>query len=427
MSRVLTGITTTGTPHLGNYVGAIRPAIALSRQPENECFYFLADLHALIKCEDPERLARSRLEIAATWLACGLDPERVVFYRQSDVPEILRLMWLLACVAAKGLLDRAHAYKAAVEANRERGLDPDAGISMGLFSYPVLMAADILAFAAEKVPVGRDQVQHIEIARDLAQRFNHLYGSGEALLSLPEAVIDERVATLPGLDGRKMSKSYDNIIPLFAGGERALRESVLRIVTDSRLPGEPKDPESNALYPIFRAFASEEEAVEFAAALREGLSWGEAKARLIAKIEAELAPLRARYAEWMSRPERIEEVLAEGARKARSIAAPQVAAAEAAAGLRAPRLAPAPLAKKQAQTGPRLKQYREADGFFFKLEDGAGRVLLRGGPFPDPRQAAEALARLKASRRLDAESLGLLAEGVSAAEAEQALASLREG
>ncbi len=240
-------------------------------------------------------------------------------------------------------------------------------------------------------------------------------------------MIDERVATLPGLDGRKMSKSYDNIIPLFAGGERALREAVLRIVTDSRSPGEPKDPESNALYPIFRAFASEEEADEFAEALREGLSWGAAKVHLIAKIEAELAPLRARYAEWMSRPERIEEVLAEG--RARRAPSPphRWRRRRRRRGFAHPGFAPAPLAKKQAQTGPRLKQYREADGFFFKLEDGAGRVLLRGGPFADPRQAASVLARLKATRHLDAESLRLLAEGVSAAEAEQALASLHDG
>jgi tryptophanyl-tRNA synthetase len=424
MSRVLTGITTTGTPHLGNYVGAIRPAIALSRDPRNQCFYFLADLHALIKCEDPERLARSRLQIAATWLACGLDPEQVVFYRQSDVPEILRLSWLLSCVAAKGLLDRAHAYKAAVDANRERGLDPDAGISMGLFSYPVLMAADILAFAAEKVPVGRDQVQHIEIARDLAQRFNHLYGRGEVLLTLPEAVIDERVATLPGLDGRKMSKSYDNVIPLFAGGAAALRQAVLAIVTDARAPGEAKDPESNALYPIYRAFASEEETDAFADELRRGLAWGEAKTRLIDRIEAEIAPLRARYEAWMAHPARIEEVLAEGARRARAIASPLVERCLAAAGLRAP-LATRSQAERPARRAiPRLKQYREGDGFFFKLEDGSGRVLLKGGPFPDPRAAAEILARLKVAGRLEAEALPYLAEGVTAAEAEQALAAL---
>ena len=222
--RVLTGITTTGTPHLGNYAGAIRPAIAASRDPGVESFFFLADYHALVKADDPRRVARSRQEIAATWLACGLDPQRVTFYRQSDIIEIPQLTWLLTCVTAKGLLNRAHAYKAAVDKNLAEAQDPDAGVNAGLYMYPVLMAADILAFGAHKVPVGRDQIQHIEMARDIGQRFNHLYGdawravtgqSGEPLV-LPEVHIDENVATLPGLDGRKMSKSYDNTIPLFA-------------------------------------------------------------------------------------------------------------------------------------------------------------------------------------------------------------------
>ncbi|EQD63464.1 tryptophanyl-tRNA synthetase, partial [mine drainage metagenome] len=233
-TRVLTGITTTGAPHLGNYVGAIRPALRLARDARTDAFFFLADYHALIKCDDPERIARSRLDIAATWLACGLDPARVTFYRQSDIPEIPELTWLLTCVTAKGLMNRAHAYKAAVDANQAQGEDADASVTMGLYSYPVLMAADILMFGAQRVPVGRDQVQHIEMARDIAQRFNHLYGAGGELLTLPAAVVDEDVATLPGLDGRKMSKSYDNTIPLFAGGPRALKDAIARIVTDSR-------------------------------------------------------------------------------------------------------------------------------------------------------------------------------------------------
>jgi tryptophanyl-tRNA synthetase len=212
-TRILTGITTTGTPHLGNYAGAIRPAIAASLKPEMESFYFLADYHALIKSHDAERVQRSTLEIAATWLAAGLNPDKVWFYRQSDIPQIPELTWLLTCVAGKGLLNRAHAYKAAVDINLAKNEDEDAGISAGLFMYPVLMAADIVLFSANKVPVGRDQIQHIEMARDFAARFNHLYGEH---LVLPEAVIEESVATLPGLDGRKMSKSYDNTIPLFA-------------------------------------------------------------------------------------------------------------------------------------------------------------------------------------------------------------------
>lgn len=222
-TRVLTGITTTGTPHLGNYAGAIRPAIQASTQPGVDAFFFLADYHALIKCDDPARVARSRLELAATWLAAGLDPERVTFYRQSDIPEITELCWLLTCVTPKGLMNRAHAYKASVDQNAAKGVEPDDGVTMGLFSYPVLMAADILLFNANQVPVGRDQVQHLEMARDIAQRFNHLYG--REFFVLPEVVIAEEVATLPGLDGRKMSKSYNNTIPLFEGGAAGLRNA----------------------------------------------------------------------------------------------------------------------------------------------------------------------------------------------------------
>src|SRR5689334_22197529 len=237
--RVLTGITTTGTPHLGNYVGAIRPAIAASRRPEVESFLFLADYHALVKCDDPARVERSRVALAATWLAAGLDPERVTFYRQSDVPEIPELTWLLTCVTPKGLMNRAHAYKAAVDANIGGGEDPDAGINMGLYSYPVLMSADILLFNAHAVPVGRDQVQHIEMTRDIGQRFNHIYGAAwrdatgrdDDPFVLLEVVLEDRVATLPGLDGRKMSKSYDNTVPLFEGGSKAMREAIARIVT----------------------------------------------------------------------------------------------------------------------------------------------------------------------------------------------------
>src|SRR5215475_10562956 len=242
---VLTGITTTGTPHLGNYVGAIRPAIAASRNADVESFYFLADYHALVKCADPARIQQSTLEIAASWLACGLDPDNVFFYRQSDIPEIPELTWLLTCVTAKGLLNRAHAYKAAVDQNNAGGEDADAGITAGLYMYPVLMAADILMFNANLVPVGRDQVQHIEIARDIAQRFNHIYGGD--YFSLPEASIEENVATLPGTDGRKMSKSYNNTIPLWLPAKE-LRKAILGIVTDSRAPGEAKDPESSNIF-----------------------------------------------------------------------------------------------------------------------------------------------------------------------------------
>src|SRR5690348_4662888 len=234
-TRVLTGITTTGTPHLGNYAGAIRPAIAASRRDDVDAFFFMADYHALIKSDDPARIARSRLEIAASWLACGLDPERVTFYRQSDIPEIPELTWLLTCVTAKGLLNRAHAYKAAVDRNVDTGEDPDAGVTAGLYMYPVLMAADILAFDAHKVPVRGDQIKDLQMSHDIAQRFNHVYR--QDFFVLPEVQSEEQVATLPGLDRRKMSKTSDTTIPLFAGGPKALSEAVMRIVTDSRLPG----------------------------------------------------------------------------------------------------------------------------------------------------------------------------------------------
>jgi len=236
--RVLTGITTTGTPHLGNYVGAIKPAIEASRTGQSESFYFLADYHALVKCDDPERVRRSTLEIAATWLALGLDTERALFYRQSDIPEIPELTWLLSCVTAKGLMNRAHAYKAAVDANLATAEDDDHGVSMGLFCYPVLMAADILMFNAQRVPVGKDQIQHLEMARDIAMRFNHRYGE---LFVLPEAVVSEHVATLPGTDGRKMSKSYDNTIPLWLA-PKALRKAVMKIKTNSQEPGVSTKP-----------------------------------------------------------------------------------------------------------------------------------------------------------------------------------------
>ncbi len=393
--RILTGITTSGTPHLGNYAGAIRPAIAASRQPGTESFYFLADYHALIKAQDPARVQRSTLEIAATWLACGLDPDRVWFYRQSDIPEIPELAWFLACVAGKGLLNRAHAYKAAVDANVAAGEDPDAGVSVGLYLYPVLMAADILAFRAQKVPVGRDQIQHIEMARDFGQRFNHLYGEH---LVLPEAVIEEQVATLPGLDGRKMSKSYDNTIPLFAPPAQ-LKKLIASIVTDSRAPGEPKDPDASHLFTLYRAFASEAQAAGMHAALRGGLSWGEAKQALFELLDGHLAPMREKYQALMARPADIEATLQAGAAKARAIATPLLRELRAAVGLRpltaAMVDAPKPKAAKAAQ--PSFKQYRESDGrFYFKLVHADGRVLVQSEGHASPKEAGALVARLKA-------------------------------
>jgi tryptophanyl-tRNA synthetase len=396
-TRVLTGITTTGTPHLGNYVGAIRPAVVASRRADVDAFFFLADYHALIKSDDAARIERSRLEIAASWLAAGLDPARVTFYRQSDIPEIPELTWYLTCIASKGMLNRAHAYKAAVDKNAAAGEDPDAGITAGLYMYPVLMAADILAFDAHQVPVGRDQIQHIEMARDLGQRFNHLHG--REFFVLPQALIEEQVATLPGLDGRKMSKSYDNTIPLFAGGKKQLREAIMRIVTDSRAPGEPKDPDDCALFTIFRAFASETETAAFRRALLEGLGWGEAKQVLYERIEADLAPLRERYDALMADPAAIEVILREGARKARAIATPKLAGLREVLGLRTMRtIVPAAGPARPAKAGrvARLASFRDDEGRFrFRLFSAEGEELLLSVPFADPKAAGASQKRLK--------------------------------
>ncbi|MFI3190774.1 tryptophan--tRNA ligase [Crenothrix sp. D3] len=316
---VLTGITTTGTPHLGNYVGAIRPAIEASKDPTVAPFYFLADYHALIKCQEPERIRQSSLEIAATWLALGLDTANAVFYRQSDVPEILELSWMLSCVASKGLLNRAHAYKAAVAENEQSGEnDADKGISLGLFGYPVLMAADILLFNVNKVPVGKDQVQHIEMARDIAGRFNHIYGEH---FVLPEAVIDEQSATLTGLDGRKMSKSYNNTIPLFEP-EKKLRKLINKIKTNSLEPNEPKDTEGCTLFSIYKSFATPAEVAAIRQRYAEGIAWGEMKQVLFEHINEHITPARERYEALLNAPEHIEQQLQEGAEKARAISVP---------------------------------------------------------------------------------------------------------
>lgn len=328
--RVLTGITTTGTPHLGNYVGAIRPAIAASRRSDVQSFYFLADFHALIKCHDPAEVHRSTREIAATWLALGLDADNAIFYRQSDLPQIPELAWILSCMTAKGLMNRAHAYKASVDANEAAGQDPDFGITMGLYSYPVLMAADILMFNAHKVPVGRDQVQHIEMARDIAARFNHHYGEH---FVLPEADVDDNVAVLQGLDGRKMSKSYGNTIPLFLP-EKQLKKSINRIVTNLLEPGQPKDPDSSTVFQVWRAFATAGETAAMREAFAEGIGWGEAKKQLFELVNGHLAEARERYESLLANPGHIEDVLQEGARKARSACGPLLENIREAVGLR---------------------------------------------------------------------------------------------
>ena len=428
--RVLTGITTSGTPHLGNYVGAIRPAIAASHAPGSESFYFLADYHALVKVQEPARVQRSTLEIAAAWLACGLDPGKVWFYRQSDVPETTELTWLLTCVAGKGLLNRAHAYKASVDRNREVGEDDDAGVTAGLFMYPVLMAADILLFNADKVPVGRDQVQHIEMARDFAQRFNHLYAApaGREYFTLPEAAVEEQVATLPGLDGRKMSKSYDNTIPLFAPRPE-LKKLIFSIVTDSRAPGEPKDPEGSALFEIYRAFAGADETAAMRRAYADGIAWGDAKQALFERIDAEVAPLRERYQALIANPQRIEEQLRDGAQRLRAqYATPFLRELREAVGLRdlaGTGLSGKPAARTAKVALPVFKQYREADGrFHFKLVDGE-RMLLQSRGFDSPKEAGQRIAALKRDGFAGPDADVALGEGSDAKAVAQALAALR--
>jgi tryptophanyl-tRNA synthetase len=423
--RVLTGITTSGTPHLGNYVGAVRPAVRASLAPGAESFYFLADYHALIKVGEPARIQRSTLEIAATWLAAGLDPERVTFYRQSDIPEIPELCWLLTCVTGKGVLNRAHAYKASVDKNTASGHDADTDVTAGLFMYPVLMAADILLFKAHQVPVGRDQIQHIEMARDIAQSFNHLYGEH---MVLPEALIEASVATLPGLDGRKMSKSYDNTIALFAPREQ-LRKQIAGIVTDSKVPGEAKLCEGSALFEIYQAFASAEETTALRAAYAEGIAWGDAKQILFERIDREIAPMRDSYEALINNPSKLEDILQAGTVKARRLASPFMTTLRQSVGLRNLRSNTETVSAKPIKTAtPTLKQYREKDGlFYFKLVDARGRLLLQSLSFESPRDAAAAIAELqtKGSQALEKLQDKLApVEGVSTEELSSALLQL---
>ena len=426
-TRFLTGITTTGTPHLGNFVGSIRPSVEASLRPGVQSFYFLADYHALIKCEDPARIQRSTLEIAASWLAAGLDPEQVMFYRQSDIPEIAELNWLLSCVTGKGLLNRAHAYKASQDKNLAAGREADDGVTAGLFMYPVLMGADILMFKANKVPVGRDQIQHIEMARDMAASFNHLYGEH---FTLPEAVIDDNVATLPGLDGRKMSKSYNNTIPLFSSRAQ-LQKLIGSLLTDSRAPGEPKEVEGSALFQIYQAFATEQETAALRQQYADGIAWGDAKQLLLERVDQVITPMRAQYEALISHPERIEQTLLAGAERARTLATPFIRELRSAVGLRSlAQGTAAPQAAKATKAAlPSFKQYREKDGqFYFKLVAADGRLLLQSTGFAAPQEAGQAIAQLQK----DANALHTLAarlapvEGVSTQDVAAALQQLAE-
>ena len=315
--RILTGITTTGTPHIGNYIGAIRPAIEMA-QKNDESFFFLADYHSIIKNQDADKIKHSVEQIALAWLSCGLDTKHTYFYRQSDVPEILELSWILNCITAKGLMNRAHAYKSATSLNKN---DLDKGITMGLFSYPVLMAADILMFDSTHVPVGSDQIQHLEMTRDIATRFNHLY---KPILTIPEPIIENKNKVVPGLDGRKMSKSYENVIPLLSN-EKQLRKSIMRIVTNSLEPGEPKDKDGCTVFDLYKNFASEDQITDFEKAYNEGISWGEAKEILFNIINQEIEPIRLKYEELSNDKTFINEVLEEGSKKARILAQDKIA------------------------------------------------------------------------------------------------------
>ena len=316
MKRVLTGIKPTGYAHLGNYFGAIKPAIELSNNSDYDCFYFIADYHALTTLKTKEEFAEYTKNLACTWLACGLDPNKVMFYKQSDIKEDFELNWILCNVTPKGLMNRAHAYKAVVEKNAESGQDADGNVNMGLYNYPILMAADILLFGTNLVPVGLDQKQHIEIARDIANYFNNKYKKN--VLVVPEELIQKEVQILVGLDGRKMSKSYDNTIKLF-GTEKELQKSINRIVTDSKLPGEPKDLDCT-INKIYKLFATEAQQKEFENKLLSGLSWGEAKKELFEIANNYLKPMREKFNYYMDNYNLVEDMLKQGAEKARQIA-----------------------------------------------------------------------------------------------------------
>ena len=309
----LTGIKPTGSPHLGNYIGMIRPALQLADYPDHLAYYFIADYHALIVSHDKKALQQSIYEVTASWIALGLDYERVALYLQSDIPEVMELNWILSCFAPKGLLNRAHAYKAKLDRNQEEGKDPDAGVSMGLYNYPVLMASDILFIGSHLVPVGSDQLQHIEIARDIAQSFNHTYGS---VLQIPEASIQEETKLVQGLDGRKMSKSYNNHIPLFLP-EKKLRKMIMKITTDSLPPEAPKDPDNSVIFKLFEHFSTKEEQEELRKDFLKGIAWGDAKQKLFEAINRELTEPRTKYDELMANPEEIKRILKLGAEKVR--------------------------------------------------------------------------------------------------------------
>ena len=311
MSSVLTGITTNGSPHLGNYVGAMRPAIELSKKSKS--FIFLADYHSLIKQQNPNLTHQSTLSIAAAWIACDLDLKNTIFYRQSSIPQIMELNWILTSITPKGLMNRAHAYKALQDSTS--GKDKDRNVQMGLFNYPILMSSDILIFNADLIPVGSDQKQHIEMTRDIANKFNLTYGS---FFNLPEPLIDETSSYLPGLDGNKMSKSYSNYIDLFSE-EKKLQKQINQIKTDSLEPGEKK-PKDSTLYEYFKCFTNDKNIKQIDKYFDEGMGWGDLKKELFKLINAEIAPAREKYFDLINNPKKVEKLLKEGEAKALKIA-----------------------------------------------------------------------------------------------------------
>lgn len=327
--KSLTGVKPTGTPHLGNIIGAIEPALKLAETYDTN--YFIADAHALTTVTDPEVLRRHTFEVAATWLSLGLDPGTSTFYRQSDITDVYELSWILHCLSPKGLMNRAHAYKTIVDSATQAGEDPDSTVNMGLFSYPILMAADIVMYSANVVPVGQDQKQHVEIARDLAVKFNNLYGE---ILTVPEPLIEKEIATLPGLDHRKMSKSYDNIIPLFVD-DNELHKIIKKFTTDSVQPGETRDPKDVPIFTVLEAIGTDEAIIEVRGNLEAGnIRWGDIKDVLFEQIKLRYGPAREKYAEFKADPAYVEKVLAEGADKARAQASPLMDQVRKATGLR---------------------------------------------------------------------------------------------
>ena len=418
--RILSGIQPSGDLTLGSYLGAIKNWAALA--DEYDCYYMLADMHTITVRQVPAELRRHTLTQVAAYIASGLDPEKNVLFVQSHVPAHAQLGWVLDCYTMFGELSRMTQFK------DKSAKHPD-NVNIGLLSYPVLMAADILIFKANLIPVGRDQIQHIEMCRDIAARFNMLYGNGKEILPLPEALIDEEVAVLPGLDGRKMSKSYDNVIPLFEGGEKALKEAIMKVVTDSKLPGEPKDPDSTSLTQLYEAFATHEEREAFRKALREGLSWGEAKEIVFNTINGEIGPMREKYEMYMREPEVVEKILIEGVERIRPMARELVAQVREAVGLRAFR----PLENKAKKVKTRkgkcvVKQYREKDGlFYFKLVDASGNLLVTAGGLASGKETGALVKQFKAQGMAALTGVfNELAESVSEQQVQEALRELAE-